>query len=307
MGQYEFNYTFPSDFDRRMEQLLKQKPVGTQLAVAFKSCVYEYEDLGYAYYAGLKGDLWNKKALDFTIEGKSEHIKLLKNRERDIEDTISKALRPSTSGFVVRNVLFLESDEETLFPESNDERLNADIATANTVLSDLMKIGGRLCSNNKYRNGCSENSRNDYFRDALSLMGYHEVKDQTRHGVSASGADAGEVDILITKEGQEVAIFEGMNLSSVNTGYIDEHIKKTIINYNALGTATFIVAYVTVADFEGFWNRYTAHLQAVQLPTCVKQGLRVMPHANAAIRTADMILSRNDFDFPVYFMAINLN
>lgn len=307
MGQYDFTYVFPSDFDKRIVQILKQKPAGTQLAIAFKSCVYEYENLGLAYYAGITGDVWNKNALDFTIEGNSEHIRLLKNRVRDVDDAISKAIRPSTSGFVVREILFLENNENTPFPESDSDRLNADIATANVVLTDLIRIGERVCSNVTYRNGSSENSINDFFRDTLSLMGYSEVKDQTRHGISASGADAGEVDILITKEGKEVAIFEGLNLSSVSTSYIDEHIRKAIINYNALGTATFVVAYVTVADFEGFWNRYTAHLQSFQFPLRVKQGLQVKPHVNAAIRTADMILSRDDFDFPVYFMALNLN
>lgn len=308
MGQYDFTYAFPTDFDKRVVQILKQKPAGMQLAIAFKTCVYEYENLGLAYYAGITGgDVWNKNALDFTIEGSSEHVRILKNRVRDIDDAISKALRPSTSGFVVREILFLENDEDTPFPESDSDRLNADIATANVVLTDLIRIGERLCSNVTYRNGSSENSINDFFRDTLSLMGYSEVKDQTRHGISASGADAGEVDILITKEGKEVAIFEGLNLSSVSTSYIDEHIRKAIINYNALGTATFVVAYVTVADFEGFWNRYTAHLQSIQFPLRVKQGLQLKPHVNAAIRIADMILSRDDFDFPVYFMALNLN
>lgn len=307
MGQFDFTYTIPADFDRRIVQILKQKPAGTQLATAFQACVYEYENLGLAYYAGIRGDVWDKNALDFTIEGNSEHIRLLKNRVRDVDDAISKALRPSTSGFVVREILFLENDDDTLFPESNSDRLNADIATANVVLTDLIRIGERVCSNVTYRSGCSENSRNDFFRDTLTLMGYSEVKDQTRHGVSASGADAGEVDILITKEGREVAIFEGLNLGSVDTGYIDRHISKAIINYNALGTATFIVAYVTVADFEGFWNRYAAHLQSLQFPLCVKRRLQIKPHVNAAIRTADMILSRDDFDFPVYFMALNLN
>ena len=96
-------------------------------------------------------------------------------------------------------------------------------------------------------------------------------------------------------------------MDSVNTQYIDEHIRKAIINYNSLGTATFIVAYVTVADFEGFWNRYTTYLHSVHFPLRIKRGLQLKPHINEAIRTADMILSRDGYDFPVYFMALNLN
>jgi len=306
MGLYDFTYEFPADFDRRIIQILLQKTSGAQLATAFKNCVYEYENLGLAFYAGMRGDVWDKYALDFTIEGSSEHVALLKNRVRDVDDAISKSLRSSTSGFVVREILFLENDEDTPFPASDNDRLNADITTANAILADLIRIGERVCSNVTYRNSTSENSINDFFRDTLSLMGYSEVKDQTRHGISTSGADAGEVDILITKEGKEVAIFEGLSLSSVNTSYIDEHIRKAIINYNALGTATFVVAYVTVADFEGFWERYTTHLKSFQFPLQIKQQLNVKPNINAAIRIAEMILSRDGFDFPVYFMAMNL-
>ena len=306
MGLYDFTYEFPADFDRRIIQILLQKTSGAQLATAFKNCVYEYENLGLAFYAGMRGDVWDKYALDFTIEGSSEHVTLLKNRVRDVDDAMSKALRPGTSGFVVREILFLENDEVAPFPASDNDRLNADIATANAILSDLIRIGERACSNVTYRNGSSENSINDFFRDTLSLMGYSEVKDQTRHGISTSGADASEVDILITKEGKEVAIFEGLNLSSVNTSYIDEHIRKAIINYNALGTATFVVAYVNVADFEGFWERYTTHLKLFQFPLQIKQQLAVKPNINAAIRIAEMILSRDGFDFPVYFIAMNL-
>lgn len=307
MGQYDFTYEFPADFNRRIVQILLQKTSGTQLATAFKNCVYEYENLGLAYYAGLTGDVWNKNALDFTIEGNSEHICILKNHKRDIEDAILKALRPSTSGFVVREILYLENDEDTPFPESDNDRLNADIATANVVLTDLIRIGEHICSNATYRNSSSENSINDYFRDMLTMIGYSEVKDQTRHGVSTSGLDAGEVDILITKEGKEVAIFEGMKLNSISVSCIDEHIRKAIINYNALGTATFVVSYVTAADFEGFWNRYTSYLQSVNFSLCVKRKLLVKPHINAAIRIADIILSRDGFDFPVYFIALNMN
>lgn len=307
MGQYDFTYEIPDDFANRITQILQQKPNGRQMAEAFKKCNYEYEDLGLAYYAGVKGDNWNKRALDFTIEGNEKDINFLRNRLRDLKDTISMSLRSSTSGFVVRNILFLCVDIATPFPTSNAERLNADIAAANLVLTDIIKIGEKLCSNVAYHNDGDENRINDFFRDAFSLMGYCEVKDQTRHGLSANGTNAGEVDILITKDNKEIAIFEGLKLNSVNATYIDSHINKAIINYNALGTATFIVAYVTVADFEMFWKKCAAHIQAIELPLQVKKKIEIKPYTSAAIRIAETILSRDGFDFPVYFVALNLN
>ena len=140
MGQYDFTYEFPTDFDKRIVQILQQKTAGAQLSAAFKACSYEYEKMGLAYYAGMRGDVWDKYALDFTIEGSKEHITLLKNRIRDVDDAISKALRPSISGFVVREILFLENEEDTPFPASDNDRLNADIATANVILTDLIRM-----------------------------------------------------------------------------------------------------------------------------------------------------------------------
>ncbi len=196
---------------------------------------------------------------------------------------------------------------ETSLFSSNDERLNADIATANMVLNDLIKIGERVCLNYTYNAASSENIINDYFRDMLFSMGYDEVKDQTRHGVSASGKDAAEVDILLTKANKEIAIFEGLKLNSVSADYIDEHIKKAITNYNALGTATFIVAYVTTADFEAFWNRYANHIERHSFTLGIKKKLNILAHPNASTRVATMILTRDGYDFPVYYLALKMN
>ena len=308
MGQYDFTYEFPSDFDNRVKQLLQQETSRAQVASAFQRCKYEYDDLGLAYYAGLRGnDYWNKHALDFTIEGSEEDINILKINAKNLRDSFSKALRSNISGFVVKEILYIIDDDIYSLPTSNEERLNADIIAANFVLSDLIKIGERVCSNATYRNNSSENSINDFFRDTLSLMGYTEVKDQTRHGVSISGKDAGEVDILIAKDGKEIAIFEGLKLDSVNTAYIDLHIDKAIKNYNALGTATFIVSYVSARNFESFWERYTAHIQNYVFPLRIRRELSIKASPNAAIRIAEMILSRDGFDFPVYYIALNLN
>ena len=59
-----------------MIQFLQQNR-STDVAQAFQRCKYEYQDLGLAYYAGLRGDTWDKKAVDFTFEG-SEKDMILK-------------------------------------------------------------------------------------------------------------------------------------------------------------------------------------------------------------------------------------
>lgn len=306
MGQYDFSYELPTGFSNRVMQLLRQTSCNERLAKAFQHCKFEYEDLGLAYYAGLRGDNWDKHALDFTFEGSNSDIDILRNGQLILKDALTKGIRPSVSGFLIKNILFLVN-EGSLLPLTDDDRLNADLAVANDVLNDLTKISERLSTNAAYKKETPENNINDYIRDALLLMGYNEVKDQTRHGISSTGKDAGEVDILISKEGREIAVFEGLKLCSVDSAYIDKHISKAVVNYNALGTATFIVAYVSNGEFEFFWNRYTEHIKSYHYPLQIKRALRKNASPNAAVRIAYMVLSRDGYDFPVYFMAININ
>lgn len=191
-------------------------------------------------------------------------------------------------------------------PQSNEERLNADLLASSRILQDILRVSEQVCNNQGYNYSNSENRINDYYRDMLNMMGYFQVADQTRHGISLNGKDAGEVDLLLKKDDREVAIFEGLKLNSVNSQYIREHIDKAIGNYNALGTPTFIVAYVGAANFEGFWNRYFKFLAAYSYPLNVKRTLEQIVSTSAAIRSANMVLSRDGFDFPVYFTAVNL-
>lgn len=309
MGEYYFTYELPINFEKRVIQFLQQFGKNN-VAEAFQQCEYEYDNVGLAYYAGLKGDNWNKKAVDFTFEGLKNDISLLHSEDKTLKNAIGKALKPNESGYLVRNIFYLDSDiflEKAKKPLSNQERLNVDIEAANTVLDDLIQIGERVCLNHSINASSSENSINDSFRDMLFVKEYHEVKDQTRHGISTSGKDAAEVDILLTKGGKEIAIFEGLKLNSVKTSYIDEHISKAITKYNALGTATFIVAYVTSTDFEAFWERYSEHIQHYNFQLQIKKEFSILTHPNAATRIATLILSRDGFDFPVYFIAFKIS
>ena len=307
MGSYSFTYKIPDNFNERILQYLQQK--NSDLATAFARCTYAYQDVGLAYYAGLtRGNNWHKHALDFTKDGHQNDIEILQQLESDLKNAINIALTPNGSGLLVRKIYCLPSEESALgLPRSNEARLNADILTAEEVLNDLIQVSERLCSNSSYTNTSLENSINDYFRDALSFMGYNEVKDQTRHGVSISGKCAGEVDLLLTKNGKEIAVFEGLKLDSVNSKYIDEHIKKAIDNYNALGTATFVVAYVNVVNYDIFWAKYYKHISNYAHNMECKSAMKELTHPNAATRIAYEVLSKDGYDFPVYLMTIKID
>ena len=306
MGQYDFTYEIPQNFTTRIFQFLQQKG-RIDLSTAFQQSKYEYEDVGNAYYAGLRGDNWNMNALDFTIEGTAHNIKLLETNKSLLKDIIGKALQSRKSGFQVRDIFFLEStDDIDVFPETDEERFNIDLATANSVLKDLIWIGARVCTNAAYNENTDEDTINDYFRDMLCGMGYTETKDQTRHGISENEKKAGEVDILLTKDGKEIALFEGLIPHSSTDTRIGEHIDKAISNYNALGTSTFIVAYVRNVHFDDFWRKYYSYISSYNYCIPIKKNIVELTSPNASTKMAQIILSKDGFDFPLFFLCFKM-
>ncbi len=299
-----FTYSLPTNFYSHLFQYIQQNS-SKDVCYALSKCKYDFDDVGLAYYAGLKGDNWDKHAIDFSFEGSKKYIIILKKNIDLLHTSINKALKPSISGLLLRNIDFFENDLE-LFSISNKDRINIDLETSNKVLLDIFKIGNQLCLNSTYNFDSSENSMNDFFRDMFLMCDYEEVKDQTRHGLSSTGKDAGEVDILLTKNGKEIAIFEGLKLNNVDKKYISNHINKAIINYNSLGTATFIVCYTCTLDFENFCEKFFTFLQTYEYPLKTKSLLKKTAYPNASTRAAQLILSKDGYDFPVYFIAFKI-
>lgn len=305
MGEYDYSYSLPVDFESRVERILRQIS-SSRVADAFKSCGCEYENVGLAYYAGLRGDNWNKQALDFTVEGPSDCIKVLEGDKTSVRRALSKGLNSRKSGFQLRELLLLPN-AESIYPTTNDERFHIDLASSRAVLDDVIEVGNQLCLNSLFSYERTEDSINDYVRDMLVNRGYKEVRDQTRHGLSVSGKSAGEVDLLISKAGKEAALIEGLKLNSVNKSCIDLHIKKAIGNYNALGTATFLLAYVYVDDYESFWIDYLKYLESYDFGLKTIQPLSSGVYPSAVARCASVVLSKDGFNFPVYFVALRLS
>lgn len=306
MDRYDFTYELPKNFDNRVKQYLAQSG-GAGISDVFRRCHYEYEVLDYAYYEGIRGDNWNKKAVNFTIEGTADNITLLQSQDKILKKAINMALKPNESGFLIKNIYYLEELFDGFnLPESNEKRLSNDLRMANNVLGDLISIGERICLNCSYNASTPENQINDAFRDMLVAKGYNEVKDQTRHGISDGGIDAAEVDMLLTQEGKEVALFEAMRLSSVEKNKIGKHINKSISNYNALGTPVFVVAYVNSSAFGTFWESYYKYIKDYEYPYQVTQQIKELAYPNASTRVATIVLSKEGYDFPVYYLAFRI-
>lgn len=111
----------------------------------------------------------------------------------------------------------------------------------------------------KHYSNASEDERNDYIGDMLAAIGY-TIKDQTRRGSSSSGKGSGELDIFVSKDRLPFTVIEAMNLSSLSTNYINEHLDK-IFSYDTSGNKFNVcLSYVKIADFDSFWERYSEHV-----------------------------------------------
>jgi hypothetical protein len=302
-----YSYQVPDGFDRRVEQYLVAIAPNTKVLTDLRRCHYDFEDLGNAYYAGIRPSPWDSNAMDVTLLGPSASIDRLREMKAALSTAVSKALNTSATGLLLSE-LFLIEDVVPLSTSftSDQDRFVDDVRNAQVIKEEIVRIGENLSKNILYTDDISEDSINDFFRDFLERLDCFEVKDQTRHGLSSNGSAAGEVDILLQKDGREAAIIEGLKLSCVNTSYIGEHIRKATINYNPLGTPVFILAYVSTNDFEKFWLHCLEFLKGYSFDARVEKSILSEATPNAACRLASAVLSRDGFSFPFFFIAFKL-
>lgn len=133
--------------------------------------------------------------------------------------------------------------------------LNKKEVTFDGVDKDLEWILHRLVRTHGV--GHTENDKNDFIRNMMLAKDYFVV-DQTREGDSATGIDAGEIDLLINDEyGYLFTIIEALKLSSIETKNIIAHYKKLLSNYNPLSVnRTFLVSYYDGENFSSWWDKY---------------------------------------------------
>lgn len=177
--------------------------------------------------------------------------------------------------------------------------------TEEQILCDLLNACVCLQEDSKYFNEL-ENPRNDNIRNLLKMAG-HDVKDQTRRGLSASGMDAGEIDILIEEDGHTVTIIEALNLSYVDATKLDEHIDK-IYGYDTVGNKfNVILVYVKTRDFADFCKRYYAHIKEheyVYTLISSENDIKIGNSEYADLRVMKTIHDRNGCEVSLYHMCL---
>lgn len=139
MGEYDFTYDIPENLLQGFIKFLELNNK-RELAQHLKGCNLYHENLGFAYYAGMSGDNWNKKALDFTIEGSEGAINKIKPCEKIIKDMLQKYLKPTISGYLVRKFSYIvnETDIEMGTGITLPEKAGDDFETLSRDIHDAL-------------------------------------------------------------------------------------------------------------------------------------------------------------------------
>ena len=109
----------------------------------------------------------------------------------------------------------------------------------------------------------NEDSRSIQVRTILRNRNFY-VSDQTQYGNAPGGRNPGEIDLMVMKNTTDpLTIIEAMNLRSVDSSYIHDHLSKLLDDYNPNGlNELFLVAYVQKAkhNFQKFWASYLEYI-----------------------------------------------
>ena len=136
------------------------------------------------------------------------------------------------------------------------------------LLSNIIKALGLMQNENAYYK-TPENShqledlRNRYVSSQVLMAGYN-CNDQQPGGPGEGRRQAGERDIVFrNKSGQDILVYEGLNLTGFNTKNIDDHLHKLMKNYNPQGLPYgVLVSYVDCdrTRFNGITTMYREHI-----------------------------------------------
>jgi hypothetical protein len=141
-----------------------------------------------------------------------------------------------------------------------------------TLIDRIMKACIKIQRSDGFKDK-SEDERTDMIRDLLQMVEdvskekKYQISGQERQGTTKAGKASGEVDLLICNmEGITVSVVEALNLKSLDTIYLNEHIDK-VYKYDTLGIdINFLISYVKVAKFDDFWRKYVNHISTYSYP-----------------------------------------
>lgn len=173
-----------------------------------------------------------------------------------------------------------------------------------------------LMQNNKFYYKTPENSddlenlRNTYVSEHVLMIGY-SCNEQQPGGSGEGGKRPGERDIVFrNKNGHDILIYEGLNLSGSGTANADRHLHKLMENYNPQGLPYgVLVSYVDCdrTKFRKITDEYKQHITgyAPEKYTCIGQS-RNIPTIGQYLRCLEMDYECGGQYFTIYHILVGM-
>jgi len=129
----DYTYDIPAQLQQQLVAALRANGQ-VQLAEMISAAKLDFDDVGLAYYAGLRGDNWDKHALDCNIYVAEKHMADIQRMKGVLKNWIQKLL-PHDTGLLVRDISVIPKidDENITLPETHGdtwEVLHTDIMQA---------------------------------------------------------------------------------------------------------------------------------------------------------------------------------
>lgn len=133
MANMAYTYDIPIAIQQQLVAVLRSNGQ-FQLAEMISAAKLDFDDVGLAYYAGLKGNNWDKHALDCNIYVAEKNMADIQRMKGVLKNWIQKLL-PHDTGLLVRDISVIPriEDENITLPETHGETwqvLHTDIMQA---------------------------------------------------------------------------------------------------------------------------------------------------------------------------------
>jgi len=116
-----YTYDIPIAIQQQLVAVLRSNGQ-IQLAEMISAAKLDFDDVGLAYYAGLKGNNWDKHALDCNIYVVEKNMADIQRMKGVLKNWIQKLL-PHDTGLLVRDISAIPriEDENITLPETHGE------------------------------------------------------------------------------------------------------------------------------------------------------------------------------------------
>jgi len=249
----------------RQDSLARTDNFGNHLQERFDIQSIRYKYLITKVFEDFENSL--KKCLSAQIETNEHSTQILRHLyfESDLNrNHILRNFKEKFEDLDIIDLLLLEDlrDVQSIGYDRLQEKLFNDILWCATEIQSKHKV----LNNN-------EDQYNSLFQSLLSAKKYRAL-DQAQRGVSTSGSQYGELDIAIfSEENRPLSILEGFIISSVNSDYIEKHLKKLSENYDPNGLQNnYAVIYAKSDNFVDFWKRYKVFVSTIDYKYEMRDG-----------------------------------